>query len=323
MIDKNKIIEIKRLIEANDKILLFHHVNPDGDCMGTSFGFARLLKDNYPNKEIKVVSDIEQWTPSLRYMDGYLTIGEWLIDKPQDDNYLAIIGDVCFTPRTYNFEAFQSSVKDIVIIDHHENDVNIDGVNVTVKEPTYPSASLMVAEIAFELNLHISKDTAILLAHGILTDTELFSGADVITFKVFSKLLDIIGKSDYRNLIGLIKNRTQTQVKFQSFVLENFNKEDDIAYMIVNQEMIDNFGSTPSELTKISLLDDIEGINYWAFFVQYPDYVRMELRSNSEDRRVDLIAKNFGGGGHKQRSGASLKDMSVPEKVIKYISENK
>ena len=48
---KTKILnEIKDLINNHENIILFHHINPDGDTIATSFGFAEVLKENFPNK---------------------------------------------------------------------------------------------------------------------------------------------------------------------------------------------------------------------------------------------------------------------------------
>ncbi len=49
--------KITKLIQQNDKIALFHHINPDGDTLSSSYGLALALKEAFPKKEIKVVAN--------------------------------------------------------------------------------------------------------------------------------------------------------------------------------------------------------------------------------------------------------------------------
>ncbi|MCR5647295.1 MAG: DHH family phosphoesterase, partial [Acholeplasmatales bacterium] len=37
-------------IKEYNKILIFGHVRPDGDCIGSQYGLARIIKETYPNK---------------------------------------------------------------------------------------------------------------------------------------------------------------------------------------------------------------------------------------------------------------------------------
>ncbi|MGL5308520.1 MAG: DHH family phosphoesterase, partial [Metamycoplasmataceae bacterium] len=37
--------EIESLILKYKSIVIFHHINPDGDCLGSQFGLKELIKD--------------------------------------------------------------------------------------------------------------------------------------------------------------------------------------------------------------------------------------------------------------------------------------
>ena len=39
-------------IKEYDKILIFRHFRPDGDAIGSTKGFAEILKNTYPEKKI-------------------------------------------------------------------------------------------------------------------------------------------------------------------------------------------------------------------------------------------------------------------------------
>ena len=44
-------------IERYDRIVIFRHIKPDFDAMGSQMGLYTFLKDNFPNKEIHYVGD--------------------------------------------------------------------------------------------------------------------------------------------------------------------------------------------------------------------------------------------------------------------------
>ena len=42
-------------VKKYDRIAVFRHIMPDFDALGTQFGLATWLKENFPEKEIKVL----------------------------------------------------------------------------------------------------------------------------------------------------------------------------------------------------------------------------------------------------------------------------
>ena len=44
-------------VKKYDRIAVFRHIMPDFDALGTQFGLATWLKENFPEKEIKVFGD--------------------------------------------------------------------------------------------------------------------------------------------------------------------------------------------------------------------------------------------------------------------------
>lgn len=45
-------------IEKYQNIIILHHIRPDGDCLGSQFELAELIKTNYPNKKKFIVLEI-------------------------------------------------------------------------------------------------------------------------------------------------------------------------------------------------------------------------------------------------------------------------
>ena len=58
--------DILKAIKKYPKIVVFRHVIPDFDALGTQWGVATWIKDNFPTKQIKVVGeDHPNFTPRL------------------------------------------------------------------------------------------------------------------------------------------------------------------------------------------------------------------------------------------------------------------
>ena len=106
--------EIKKMIESYETIIIHRHQRPDMDAIGSQYGLSLLLKENYKDKNIYVVGDLNEMS--------YLA----KMDEISSDTYkdaLAIITDVSVTrmisDNRYNL------AKDIIIIDHHQNDTDV------------------------------------------------------------------------------------------------------------------------------------------------------------------------------------------------------
>ena len=57
--------EILNNIEQYNCILIHGHIRPDGDCYGSQFGLAEIIKENYPEKEVHVVGDVSDFVSFL------------------------------------------------------------------------------------------------------------------------------------------------------------------------------------------------------------------------------------------------------------------
>ena len=60
--EKKLLLEILAKIEEYDKIFIFPHARPDGDCIGSSFGLKDIIKSSYPNKDVRVVGEGSDFT---------------------------------------------------------------------------------------------------------------------------------------------------------------------------------------------------------------------------------------------------------------------
>ncbi len=323
MINKKQVKNIKKLIKKNQNIVLFHHINPDGDCIASSFGLAKALRIKYPNKNIKVVADKNDYLPHLEYMNEYINWDKTII-KPENNDYLAIISDTSVESRVNFYNNFKNKIKSIIVYDHHQNNLLIKNVDVFWKESNYPASAIMTYELIKKLKIKLNWNIALIINHGILTDTNMYKliPGDYKTIDISSKLNKIIGIEKQKKLYSKMFEKSQNEVNFIGWVFSNIKIEDDkIAYVLITKEIIKKFNLKPNQTTKVELLSNIKGIETWLFFIEYDDYTRVEFRSNNIE--VDKIASEFGGGGHKHRSGCKLKNINEYQKIINRLLKEK
>ncbi len=57
--------KVLELIKKYNKIIIFGHVRPDGDCIGSQYGLYHLIKDSFPKKEVYVSGETSKYVGFL------------------------------------------------------------------------------------------------------------------------------------------------------------------------------------------------------------------------------------------------------------------
>ena len=134
---KAQIAGMEKAIRQYDKIAIFRHIMPDFDALGTQLGLYHFIKDNFPEKDIKILGDNHvTFTPRLfPEMDR-------IPDSWFDEPFLAIIVDVSNKSRIADprFEKGETIIK----VDHHPNVEEFANINV-VDTSMAAASELMVA----------------------------------------------------------------------------------------------------------------------------------------------------------------------------------
>jgi len=154
---------ILNLIESYDQIIIHRHLRPDMDAIGSQYGLYLTIKENYPEKKVYVVGDTNDMVYQAKMND---------IKDEYYINALAIITDVS-VERLVSDERYKKA-SDIIIIDHHQNDTDIEHVTIFYKDSSFASASEMIVDIIKECNLRVTVEAATYLYGGMVTDTGRF-----------------------------------------------------------------------------------------------------------------------------------------------------
>lgn len=288
-------------IQQNDSIVIFGHINPDGDCYGSQIALREILKENFPDKKIYAVgSGIKNFFDYLGHMD--------IIEDQIIPSSLAILVDSNDIMRLEDKRA--KGAKDFVKIDHHINTFSfVEGPEIVDTDAC--STAELIYRFAKENDLSISPLAASALYLGILTDTGRFQYVKnfVYLFSILEAICHLGAEPKKLNQILNMTNENSLHIK--SFVYSHYQKkEEGIIYLVINKVEREALGVTcPIMASNVTLLGNVVNYPVWLIVSETDTHgMQVELRSSIID--VQKIAVTFGGGGHHFASGFTYKEFS-------------
>ena len=304
-------------IKKFDRIVIFRHIKPDYDAMGTQMGLYTFIKDNFPNKEVHFVGDNHvSFTPSL------FPETERLNDSWFDSPFLAIICDVGDHERIA--DPRYTRAKCILKVDHHPCKVEIS------THPILDTEAAAAAEIMADILLKwkgmiLSKEAASYLYIGIVGDSGrfLFSSTSPHTFAIASSLIET-GISINDIYLKMYEKKID-DLKVTAYVLNHFSvSPHGVAYYILPDSIQKELNITSEQgKNNVNLFSNIAGINAWCSITEDPnpkDYCwRISIRSKKLD--ISGVANKWEGGGHAQASGCKIKSLDELDAFIKSLDD--
>lgn len=309
MINNVSLEKAGHLLQNAESVLIFPHINPDGDALGSSAALCRVLRNNGINAWVLLEEDVPEY---LKFMDTeFCTQDQSCIDEP----------DICVCVDCSEEKRFPGRV-DIfnsgrlkLCIDHHVTSGSfgdyyyIDGDEAATAQIIYKLLLAMGAEIdscvGSSLYVGISTDTGNFQYSNTTPDTH------IIAAELLKKGIDHMGI-----MVALYQNRSIARVRLESMIVDRMEifSEGRAAVSYVDSAMLEKVGAMLEDAeTAIDTLRDIEGIEIAAFIKEKDDAVKVSMRAKSWGR-VDEIAVRFGGGGHAKAAGCTM-HMAVDEAV--------
>lgn len=286
-------------IKAYDRIILFRHRRPDGDCLGASKGLQRILRLSFPGKEIHLPeSDTSDYLTFLGPDDPALP------DESYQDS-LGIVLDTGDAERISNPK--YTLCRELIKIDHHP-DRDPYAAFSWVEEHSASCCEMIAAFYThFQQELCMDSQAATLLYTGIVTDSGRFRYPEVNgdTLRYAAALLD--AGVDTQRLFAQLYLRDAASLRFQAYVYEHLQlTENGVVYLHIDLPTQQHFGlSFEDASAAIGYLDSIRGCLCWLAFIDAPDdTIRVRLRSRFV--AINTLAERHHGGGHAFASGATV-----------------
>lgn len=303
--------EIDQLIKSYDSVVIYTHVIPDMDALGSQCGLKLLLQAQYPDKKIYALGDINDVPVAFP------------IDQEQDvplASSLALVLDTSNVERVSN-QSFLRCDK-VIKIDHHVDNTPFGDVSY-VDTSTISTCSI-IATMARELGYPFTRDSANFLLFGLITDSGRFRfpNTRAIDFDHAAFLLN--HGADLQFIYDNIYVKPLSKKAIDIYAHNNLVVEDTVAYIKTTPNEAKNLAADLSYIKSgaINVLQDIQGVNCWATFTQLTpaDPIYVELRGRIP---VLSIAVAHGGGGHLLACGCTVKEWSEVDQIITELHDVK
>lgn len=321
-------MSLKKCVECVKKhkfFLITSHTSPEGDALGSELALLSLLKKL---NKVGVIYNADKFPPEYGFLPGKERINIFKKSAyPIKFDCMAVVdsSDLGRIGEVYKLNLI--SGKPILNIDHHISNKKFGDVNWV--EPYASSCAEMIYRLYKALNVHPDKETALALYVGILTDTGSFHYANTSSFthRVVAELLkyNLNTVQIYKNIYENIPFK-DLQYLAKVLRLIKLGGQGKIAWLKLPASALKIQGLS-FDLSEhiLSFCRAIRGIEVVAIFKENlgaKNEIRVNFRSQGK-ADVNKIARQFGGGGHKTASGATIKgDIdNVVKRVLAKIKE--
>ena len=296
------------LLRASRRSLIFTHLRPDGDALGSSFGLQETLR--------RMGREAEVFLPGpLPNRHSKLFSGQLTRIAPEEltgfDTFISV--DCANFPRLGKPECLsEETLKTLrfINIDHHRGNSLGSGFFDLVS-PESASCCEVLTEVFLESGAEITPRAATCFLAGMMTDTGCFRFANTGggTLRHAAELLDR-GAELEKIVNALFFSKPLDQVRFENELMNTclrLSAGGRVASAFISRELLEkhHFDLREDE-GLIDLLREIDGVVIAVLFHRSSDGVKVSLRSKDRAFPVGPLARSFGGGGHDMAAGATL-----------------
>lgn len=313
--------DIVNTLKQTNRVAIFIHTNPDGDCLGAASALKQALV--LLNKSVDIFSDSV-------VSENYNFI-KYIKDIRYDENVegfdLHVALDCSDLKRLAKYDKYFNKIENTIMIDHHKTSEQF--AKLCHVESSMSSACLILYYYVQQL-CPINKEIAEALYAGISSDTGCFihSNTTSLEHKVAAELIEYGFDLDNANQM-LFKYTTLAKFELNKRALAGaeFFADGKIGLLKLTKKDLIETKADISDTT--GLVNQITNVNCCEIgaiiYEEQRGLFRCSLRSKN-DIDVSLIAKEFGGGGHAKASGCNIfgclntvknKLITVSEKYLK------
>jgi len=300
-------------LQNSSSFFLAVHQNPDGDTLGCALCLQSVLERQGKTAFVFSTDPLPKY---LSFLQGYDRVSVGVL--PQGKHFDTAVMLECSNPkRAGDVSSVLAGVRCVINIDHHVTSDNYGHINHV--DATASSISEIVFGMLDAMGVTLTPAEADCLYVGLATDTGRFhyKAATPLTHRTAARLIEsgakaweindrVYATKDFASLklLGLALTRLEllhggkTGVSY--ITTEDFKK---YSATHQNTEDIVNYGLMPG------------GVKVSALFKEENGRITVNFRSRGE-MDVSAVAKDFGGGGHKNASGCKS---TLPLEEIKRL----
>jgi phosphoesterase RecJ-like protein len=298
-------------LKKSKNVLVASHVQPDGDSIGSTLAMGAVLRALGKN----IVMYNETPVPAIF---RFLPTSDLVVDTLPDTEIFdtAIVLDCSTLDRVGNDSEHIEKIPTIINVDHHQTNCCFGDVKMIKPE------ACATAEILYDLIKTSGVVMDITMAYaiytGILTDTGsfLFQNTNKEAFKISAEMVEI-GVDPYIVAKNVYATYSLGRLKLLNMVLNTIeiSQNGKMSVMSLSQSMLKESDTQIEDINGlVNYAKHIEDVQVAALIQEVKQKppingvrpYHVSLRSNGKVN-VAAIASGFGGGGHINAAGFSIK----------------
>lgn len=293
---------LRFFIENSHKPVIISHINPEADAIGSSLAlwhFALSIKKK------AVVVNKTGVPENLKFLPGAEKIKKSI--PPDADLYLVV--DTASLKRTGFNIVKNKNTPPIVNIDHHITNDRFGHFNIV--DPNASATGVLIFRFLNYINFPLNDKMMINIYAGIYEDTGGFSyqNTNAECFKIAGLMVKNGLNPAY--IARMLKEEVpERKYLLLGEVLSTLRIYPEIktATMFARMEVKKKFGAGWEDTDGfVDYAKSIKGVKVGVFFNEREDgSIKVSMRSK-DDVDISWIAKEFGGGGHRNAAGFELK----------------
>jgi phosphoesterase RecJ-like protein len=295
-------------IRANDRFLVVTHENPDGDALGSMLAITLALRTLGKDAVMYLAGDAPipgeyRFLPLAELQRGEL---------PADVGERVLLAVDCANERRIGPERTPLERARLVVdVDHHHDNSRFGSVNLIV--PDASSTAEILRDVLRELDVELTPDIAESLYVALVTDTGRFQYSNTTpkSLRLAAELVE--AGADVHGIFRHVYETVQfAKLKLLARALDRAQLFEG-GRLVVSYLLRSDFGAVGAEEPYsegiIDYLRSVEGSEMVALIREPPRDEgpprRVSLRSSHDEVDVSAIARQVGGGGHRQAAGFS------------------
>ena len=287
-------------LNGRDRFLLITHKRPDGDTLGSAAALAQGLREQ--GKIAYLLPNYEVTPRYSKYVDDYYA--------PDDYEFDHIIAVDTATVDLFPENALKYKDSVSLCIDHHKS--NTFYADLICLDSDRASCGELIYEILTILSDTISSVVAERLYVALSTDTGCFSFGNTTsnTLYVASKLVEAGAPNKEINKL-LFRTKTRSRVQIEGMITSNieYSFDDTVAVATITRKMMEITGADEDDLDDIAAIPgSVEGVFVGITIRELTSVTdcKVSVRTRTPYDAQEICSA-FGGGGHKQAAGFTVK----------------
>jgi phosphoesterase RecJ-like protein len=199
------------------------------------------------------------------------------------------------------------------VVDHHLSNTGFGAVNII--DPSSSATAEILAGLFFDCGMTVDAATAQGLYVGILTDTGQFrfNSTSRRTFLLAAELL-ARGAKPARAGYELYERETAGKLQLLQRFLASFRFEcgGRVCIGVLPAGVFQETGSLPEDTEgMVDFTRAVDGVDVGVLIEERADGIKASLRAKEPVFRMDLVAGQFGGGGHACAAGLNVQGEKI------------